>query len=667
MIILKATTETLQITTSTAAGLDYSISYADIGATTFAPSSNEGKISSATTTSALSAPAASTQRQVKFIIIANRDASLSSIVTVQKLISSTAYNLTPPITLLPGETLQYADRKGWVYYSATGAVKGNQAASGSTYQVQFNNNGALQGDPNFTWNWTTPTLAMANNPTVALNSWNTDPTSINAPNITSIGTPASKTTGTTLAVPVPAGVAVGSLVIMVVGTEYQTSTLATTAAVTSPGFTVAQVNAFTPYANFSEASFLLYKYATAADTGTYTITFNMVAGVDQDEMAAIAAIVSGGPTSGNPFVDTFRTGTTSVGTSVTVSSFTPTANNSLLIASVWNDDQYTNGFPSGWANNASTSAMPGISLATLRQGVAAATGSLTWTSPASTDFAILIGTIRAPSSSTYTLPANTGSIYARTTSGHPTLSVVEASLSPMSIQSAVYQHNFALWTTGTAAGTWMGTLAATVGGTAATVTPTTTNAYTVMRRSTFSSVVTTTNQKLGIASDAMFFTGNIAGQGGFFFSCRFGFDSIKTGMRAFVGLAPAITITAADPSTSLNILGFGFDLADTAFTFMHNNGSGTATKDAIAGQGTLATNNSGYDAYMWSAPNSTTVYYRLDRTDTGATLIDSSTTTKLPVAGTLLVATAQMSNGTANTAVNSAVIGINRLYVETIR
>lgn len=162
MILLKATTESLQLVTSTTAAIDYSISYADITTTAFTPSTNEGKITTASTTSVLSAPAAATQRQVKLITISNRDVSLSNAVYLQKLISATSYNLTPKFTLLAGETAQYMDGIGWIYYSATGAVKANQTAAGSSTQVQLNNNGILNGDAGLTFDTTNDILALAN-------------------------------------------------------------------------------------------------------------------------------------------------------------------------------------------------------------------------------------------------------------------------------------------------------------------------------------------------------------------------------------------------------------------------------------------------------------------------------------------------------------------------
>jgi hypothetical protein len=176
MILLKATTETLQITTSTTGALDFSVSYADITTLSFAPSTLEGKIVTATTTTITAAPGATTERQIKLITISNKDASLSNNVVIQKNISATTYNLTPTITLLAGEMLQYMDGVGWNYYSTTGALKGNQTAAGSTNQLQFNNGGVLTGDSDFTWNNTTNELAFNGTDTgILMNSITNEP------------------------------------------------------------------------------------------------------------------------------------------------------------------------------------------------------------------------------------------------------------------------------------------------------------------------------------------------------------------------------------------------------------------------------------------------------------------------------------------------------------
>lgn len=162
MILLKATTETLEIVSSTIATLDYSVSFADITTTTFTPSTNEGKIATASTTTLTAAPVASTQRQIKLITISNTSATLSSTVYIQKLISAIAYRLTPTLSLLAGETIQYLDGSGWTYYSATGAIKASQTAAGSNTQVQFNSNGVTAGSASLTFDATNSTLSLAN-------------------------------------------------------------------------------------------------------------------------------------------------------------------------------------------------------------------------------------------------------------------------------------------------------------------------------------------------------------------------------------------------------------------------------------------------------------------------------------------------------------------------
>jgi len=151
MIVLKQTTETLQVITASAAALDFSVSYADITTTTFGLSTSEGKITTASSTTLLSAPAASTQRQIKYISIANIDSSAATSVVVNKMIGATAYQLNADITLLAGEALQYTDGTGWAYYSATGTIKSNMIAAGASNAIQFNDGGLLGGDTDLTW------------------------------------------------------------------------------------------------------------------------------------------------------------------------------------------------------------------------------------------------------------------------------------------------------------------------------------------------------------------------------------------------------------------------------------------------------------------------------------------------------------------------------------
>jgi hypothetical protein len=160
MIILKATSESIQVITSSAAAIDVSVSYADITTTSFTPSSTETKISSAATTTILAAPAASTQRQVKLLTISNIDPTFSSAITVNKLITATTYSLNAVVTLQIGETLQYIDSNGWVYYASNGTVKANATAAGTNSLIQFNNAGQLGSAAGFSFNGTTQVLGL---------------------------------------------------------------------------------------------------------------------------------------------------------------------------------------------------------------------------------------------------------------------------------------------------------------------------------------------------------------------------------------------------------------------------------------------------------------------------------------------------------------------------
>ncbi len=254
-------------------------------------------------------------------------------------------------------------------------------------------------------------------------------------------------------------------------------------------------------------------------------------------------------------------------------------------------------------------------------------------------------------------------IYAKSVCGKIMLKQVGPSGLDTPLQNAIWQNNTALFTVGAAAGVWQGTVGTNLG-TPTVVLPTTTNLATMLRRSNFPTVVTTLNQQVGTRTEAMFFRGNAAGLGGFFFVARFMFTSWKAGNRLFVGMSVGTTgQVTVDPSTLLNQCGFGVNSGDTAITFMHNDGAGVSTKDTIAGQPALA-NNQGYVAYIFCKPNDSVVYYRLDDLNLGTTIIDSSTNTDLPVNTTALVAHCAIGNG-PNIIAGDAAIGINRIYIET--
>jgi len=120
-ITLSATTHILELTTSSAASTDWNVSWVDATSTTFTPSSGQGTVTSATTTTIVSAPGASTQRGVKFISVYN-NGTASQTVTVKKDVSGTEYILYKA-TIIPGESVQYADGPGWGIFDGQGRKK----------------------------------------------------------------------------------------------------------------------------------------------------------------------------------------------------------------------------------------------------------------------------------------------------------------------------------------------------------------------------------------------------------------------------------------------------------------------------------------------------------------------------------------------------------------
>lgn len=256
-------------------------------------------------------------------------------------------------------------------------------------------------------------------------------------------------------------------------------------------------------------------------------------------------------------------------------------------------------------------------------------------------------------------------LYSRKISGYPQMSMIGDLDKLTPLQNAQYQKYIVKFTAGiAAAGLWDNT-AGTNLGTAARVAGTAgTTILAMMSRTTFASVVTTTNQQVGTRSEALFFRGNTAGIGGFFFTCRFAFTTWTTGNRLYIGLsAGGAALVTVDPSTVANGVGFGVDAADTAISFYAAGASTPATKTAIAGQPSLATGNV-YQAYIYCQPDDTTVYFRLDNLLTGAILIDSSTQSALPVNSTALAAQAVMGNA-ANIVVGNATLAVNKIYIET--
>ncbi len=122
MLTLTATTHIIELTTASATNIDVFISYADHTTSGAVLGDQQTLITTATTTTVLSAPGSSTQRQIKYISINNTSGSTNT-VTVKKDISGTEYDIFGPVVLGPNERLEFLDGRGWQVFTNSGAIK----------------------------------------------------------------------------------------------------------------------------------------------------------------------------------------------------------------------------------------------------------------------------------------------------------------------------------------------------------------------------------------------------------------------------------------------------------------------------------------------------------------------------------------------------------------
>ena len=129
-IILDATTKSLELETSTTASTDYYVSYADHTTTTFVPGDSEGQITTATTTTIVSAPGASTQRQIKYATVVNRSTSATQTVIFKVDVSGTERHISGTLVLAPREGARLNENGDILEYDANGVVKAASLSSG---------------------------------------------------------------------------------------------------------------------------------------------------------------------------------------------------------------------------------------------------------------------------------------------------------------------------------------------------------------------------------------------------------------------------------------------------------------------------------------------------------------------------------------------------------
>jgi len=122
MLILASTSDVIRVVTSAASQIEVHASYIDFNGTTVTPGrTNTAHITTATTTTVVPSPGASTQRNVKHLNITNDHASATCSVTIEHFDGTTAEELIAVI-LLPGENMVFGEDGRWAHYDANGAT-----------------------------------------------------------------------------------------------------------------------------------------------------------------------------------------------------------------------------------------------------------------------------------------------------------------------------------------------------------------------------------------------------------------------------------------------------------------------------------------------------------------------------------------------------------------
>ena len=227
----------------------------------------------------------------------------------------------------------------------------------------------------------------------------------------------------------------------------------------------------------------------------------------------------------------------------------------------------------------------------------------------------------------------------------------------MPVQDAMWNSAVIQWRpTTVTAGLWVQTVGAGAG-TFANVLPSNSTVYTQQKRARYSNVVTTANQVLGQRNtEALWWRGDSAGEGGFFNCSDFGFNTWTNGGRMFFGLHSGTTVVSADPSALNNTVGFAVDAADNgAISFLTRGTS--ATK---ASTGLTITSGKGYKACFYAAPNSSEIGWWIKDINTG-TEASSTATANLPTNTTFLTLGTLASNA-ALTTVDAIQLEVANIY-----
>lgn len=155
MFALTATTEKIQLKTTSTSEVHCVVSYNDFSASGSAKGVQLTKVTTATTTDIVSAPSSGVARVIERITLKIYGATTNTL-TVKYDISATDYEVTPDVPMETGEMYEYENGAGWKRFDASGQVLTAAAGSGlpaggTTGQVLTKNSGS-----DYDAGWATP-------------------------------------------------------------------------------------------------------------------------------------------------------------------------------------------------------------------------------------------------------------------------------------------------------------------------------------------------------------------------------------------------------------------------------------------------------------------------------------------------------------------------------
>jgi hypothetical protein len=270
------------------------------------------------------------------------------------------------------------------------------------------------------------------------------------------------------------------------------------------------------------------------------------------------------------------------------------------------------------------------------------------------------------------LPDNTGDpsapatglkVYSKTRTGRRLLHFVGPSGVDSAIQPAFFGNRIMLWNPGSGTGLGSVGLTPTTAATLSHPAPAITTLAESLYRTRFATSTTAGNASGVRDAVNTIWRGNAAGRGGFFIHKRICSGSIAlAGAQVVCGLSSDTGALAGEPSAMANVLALIKDSADSTWQFARRTGTGTVQKVNL---GQAYAVNQVLDLVLFSRPNGSEVFVtvRLQNFDgTATTLLDTSYTTDIPTAGTLLGRHLQVRNGTTAAAAN---VDLVRSYVES--